>query len=134
MPLTLAGTGLAALTFFGGKGDTCTTIRIADTSLCVEVVATEEKIIQGLSGRTEIGADGMLFSMPTTERHGFWMKDMHFSIDIVWINGSNTITEITYNLTPKTYPKSFHPQQPARFVLELPAGTAKEGWIGAAVQ
>ena len=89
-------------------------IDVADT------VATRE---QGLSGRADLSEDeGMLFVFPEDGSYGFWMKDMLFSIDIVWISQEGDIVDITSRVSPDTYPEAFFPQKPVRYVLELSAG------------
>ena len=126
--------GLLAWGLYASSKKDCQTIRVNDEPLCVDIADTEEEIVLGLSGRSEIGADGMLFLMPIEYRHAFWMKDMHFPIDIVWINASGTITEITYAVAPETYPDKFQPALPAAKVLEVPAGTAKKECVGTVVK
>ena len=97
------------------KGETVS-VRIADTA------ATRE---QGLSGRMKLGAnEGMLFIFPTDGIYAFWMKDMLFSIDIVWISKERSVVSIAHNVAPNTYPNSFTPDAASRYVLELPAGWA----------
>jgi uncharacterized membrane protein (UPF0127 family) len=50
------------------------------------------------------------------------MKDMHFSIDIIWINKNKQVVYIKHNVSPSTYPDSFCPTQPVAYVIELNAG------------
>lgn len=78
---------------------------------------------RGLSGRRGLAPDeGMLFVFPQTGRYSFWMKDMLFPIDIVWISETGMIVDIASSVAPETYPSAFTSQGPARYVLELPAG------------
>lgn len=52
----------------------------------VEVVDTPTARRQGLSGRESLPEGyGMLFLFDQPSRQGFWMRDMHFPIDILWI-------------------------------------------------
>lgn len=86
--------------------------------------ATRER---GLSGRTTLGEDeGMLFIFPKPGRYAFWMKDMDFSIDMVWITAGKKVAGISSNLSPKSYPKTFSPPSAVQFVLEVPAGSAEK--------
>ena len=97
-------------------GDTIVRATIADTP------AAQEK---GLGGRTYLASDeGMLFIFPRDGEYAFWMKDMHFSIDIIWISADGRIVYIAPNVSPATYPEDFVPPAPARYVLEVPAGFA----------
>lgn len=104
-------------------------ITVGDRELEVEVVHTAVSITQGLSGRSEIGSDGMLFAMPASQRHTFWMKDMQFDLDMVWIDDGEVV-DITRDV-PKPSPGQqlqdlsvYSPSHPANAVLELPAGRA----------
>ena len=82
---------------------------------------------KGLSGRTSLDAGrGMLFSFVIPSMHGFWMKDMNFPIDIVWIDATHRVVGINDNLQPSSYPNTFFPPKNISFVLEINAGAAKE--------
>ena len=95
------------------------------------VVAKERNaIIKGLSGRNKIPFDGMIFFFGKERKVSFWMKDMKFSLDIVWVK-NNVIVGITENIKPepgvpeerlKTYP----PPTKIDTVIELSAGRAKQ--------
>jgi uncharacterized membrane protein (UPF0127 family) len=79
---------------------------------------------KGLSGRKEIGTrEGMLFVFDTNGKQSIWMKEMLFPIDIVWISENYRIVEIKRNATPESYPEVFSNIRPARYVLELSAGS-----------
>ena len=93
-------------------------MRIGDLAVRVELAMTPAERMRGLSGRDEIGTDGLLFVFPESDYHGIWMKDMRFPIDIIWIDEALTIIHIEHNVQPDTYPKVFRPRTPARYVLE----------------
>ncbi|MFP4022596.1 MAG: DUF192 domain-containing protein [Candidatus Paceibacterota bacterium] len=102
-------------------------VMLGGVSIKVEVVETKAELIKGLSGRSAIGpADGMLFVFSDEDRHGIWMKDMKFAIDIIWINSGGEVVAILEDVSPDTYPKVFRPQEPASYVLETEAGMIKE--------
>ncbi len=95
--------------------------------LNLEVVDTERERTRGLSGRESLGKNaGMLFVFPVSNTYGFWMKDMNFSIDIVWLDENFEIVYIKEEVSPETYPESFRPDTPARYVLEVNAGVMNE--------
>ncbi len=95
-------------------GGTLVRLAIADTPAEREL---------GLGGRTALAPDeGMLFVFPQDGRYSFWMKDMHFAIDIVWIAADGTVIFVAPSVSPDTYPHAFTPPTAARYVLELPAG------------
>lgn len=84
----------------------------------------------GLGNRPSLGAhQGMLFIFPTDDIHEFWMKDMSFSIDMVWMSADGTIIYIQPNVAPSTYPDAFGPNEVSRYVLELPANFAANNGI-----
>ena len=82
---------------------------------------------QGLSGRSGLSPDeGMLFTFDHDGEYAFWMKDMLFSIDIVWAASDGSIVYIAQSASPDSYPEAFKPSIRARYVLELPAGWTKQ--------
>lgn len=100
-------------------------IGIAGRSVLVMVADTLESRQQGLSGHPGLASDeGMLFIFPEDGRHAFWMKDMFFPIDIIWLSATGAVVSIAPSVSPDTYPQNFMPDAPARYVVELPAGFA----------
>jgi uncharacterized membrane protein (UPF0127 family) len=97
----------------------------------VEVADTPERKSRGLSGRPRLAEGrGMVFPYARAERHGFWMVDMHFDIDIVWIRGDR-IVDVTSRAPhdPSGELPLYRPREPADLVLEVPAGTSgRLGW------
>ncbi|HXY18184.1 MAG TPA: DUF192 domain-containing protein, partial [Candidatus Nitrosopolaris sp.] len=53
----------------------------------------------------------------------FWMKDMKFPIDMIWISSSHKAVVVEEDVKPSTYPDRFvNPvNHPAQYVLELQA-------------
>ena len=111
------------------------TIELRGQTIHIAVADTESTRQQGLGGRAGLAEDeGMLFVFPEDGEHAFWMKDMLFPIDILWISGSDRpsrdgsgdgrVVYMAENVSPDTYPQSFRPDVSARYVLELPAGYA----------
>ena len=81
---------------------------------------------KGLGNRESIPKDrGMLFAFPDAGNRGFWMQDMIFPIDMVWINEDKTVAGIISNIATSTYPDIYLPLVPVMYVLELNAGTAE---------
>ncbi|MDO8728958.1 MAG: DUF192 domain-containing protein [bacterium] len=112
-------------------------IKINDTSIKVEIVDTPETREQGLSDRETLSEGaGMLFIFDSPANYGFWMKDMKFAIDIVWIDEKSHVIGIEREVLPGTFPQTFYPNQPVKYVLELPAGSTNRYNIniGAVVQ
>jgi len=108
-----------------------TTITVGGIRLEVELATTDADRQQGLSSRTSLSiGKGMLFVFDGEGKWGIWMKDMRFSIDIIWADINGTIVTIEHDVSPASYPNSFYPSAPAEYVLEVPAGYAKKHDIG----
>lgn len=107
---------------------TQTTLTLGGEHIVAEVRDTPRARTQGLSGRDFLEeGKGMLFVFPVDGYYSFWMKDMKFPIDIVWISKDGSVVDIQNEVSPETYPEySFAPQDTARYVLELRAGFVKE--------
>ncbi|MDO8514194.1 MAG: DUF192 domain-containing protein [bacterium] len=106
------------------------TVHIGSQTIKVTVAQTPEERQKGLSGREGLATDeGMLFVFPTDGKYAFWMKDMRFSIDILWLSSDGTIVHLAQNVSPDTYPKNFTSESAARYVLELPAGYAASNLV-----
>jgi uncharacterized membrane protein (UPF0127 family) len=99
------------------------TVEIGDAEVSVTYADTPELQSRGLSGVKSLESDeGMFFVFEKPDKYGFWMKDMLFPIDIVWIDDSLHVIDVTKSLSPDTYPKIFTPQTPVKYVLEVRAG------------
>jgi len=95
----------------------------------VEVADTVEKTILGLSNRERLREEeGMLFLYPDKQTRTFWMKDMRFDLDIVWIAG-NRIVRISRNARAEGSRPSwiYDSGVPVDKVLEINAGLC-ERW------
>jgi len=106
-------------------------IKINGCIINVEIADTAAKRAKGLSGRKSLAENsGMFFVFNRPDYYSFWMKDMNFSLDFIWING-NEIVEITRNVKPEDYqpPNSLVPKNKIDKVLEVNAGVAQQNGI-----
>ena len=91
-----------------------------------EVVSSQAALTQGLSGRENLPTDGgMLFIFFQSQPHPFWMKDMRFPLDIIWLS-KGQVVDIWANApaTPSGQPPARRqPQISADMVLEVAAGS-----------
>ena len=95
-------------------------------SIAVTLAETDATREQGLSGTPSLATDtGMFFIFEKAGNWGFWMKDMAYPIDIVWLDADLRIVHIVENVTPATYPTVFYPNTSAMYVLELNAFDAR---------
>jgi uncharacterized protein len=93
----------------------------------LEVASSSTQLQKGLSGRNCISGDeGMLFVFNKPGHYAFWMKDMKFPIDIVWISAAHQVVGQEIDVAPSTYPDKFvNKDKPASYVLELQANRSK---------
>ena len=95
----------------------------------VEVADTVEKRSLGLGKRSGLeNGWGMLFVFEKRKQHGFWMKDMQFPLDIIWLE-NHRIVHILRNVQPAKsgdFPPVMTPPVAGNFVLEIDAGRADE--------
>lgn len=101
-------------------------ITVGGAALTVEVASTDAARTQGLSGRESLApGSGMLFTFRRPGLYQFWMKDMRFGLDFVWLAGSR-VAEVVENVPPPTLEKPdpirIRPQEPVTGVIEVPAG------------
>ncbi len=110
-------------------------VQTPTTSIRILRADTEDSRRQGLSNRTSLPADtGMLFIFPSVAIQGFWMKDMHFPLDIIWIDKDKKVIGIAKNATPESYPAVFMSPDPIQYVLEIHAGTSADFGITTGTQ
>lgn len=105
-------------------------VTIGGFSWPVELAVTDEEQVLGLSGRAELAAgSGMLFVWAGESRRSFWMPDMNFPLDIVWIDGDCAVVAITREAPPQR-PGQSRAELPryvvdgVQYVLEINAGEA----------
>ena len=79
----------------------------------------------GLMNRTYLSEDaGMLFIFPTAQQQSFWMKNMRFPLDIVFITADKHVLEIYASVPPCTTDQCalYTSSAPIQYVLEVNAG------------
>ena len=101
-------------------------VTIGANTYYTDLAITESERENGLSAWPNLGINrGMLFVFDTPFEYGFWMKDMDFPIDIIWIGADKKIVYIEKNVQPDSYPTKYSPDKPALYVLEIPAGESE---------
>ena len=97
------------------------------TTFDLELALTAQEVSTGLSFRPSLPEDrGMLFLFDEARRPSFWMKNMMFSLDLLYLNETGTVVHVEADAPPcaadpcPTYPSS----EPAIAVLEVNAGVA----------
>ena len=93
----------------------------------VEVADTLKKRSLGLGKRTSLKKGwGMLFVFEKRKPHRFWMKDMQFPLDIIWLD-NHRIVHIIHNAKSANSKEELELMTspvPVNFVLEIAAGRA----------
>ena len=99
----------------------------AGEEIPVEVADTLKKRSLGLGKRNSLKKSwGMLFVFEKRKSHRFWMKDMRFPLDIIWLD-NHRIVHINHNAMPSSSedePEVMTSPVPVNFVLEIAAGRA----------
>jgi len=100
-----------------------TLIQIGETELQVRLAETDAEHRQGLSNTKSLAdGEGMLFIYEKPAKQSFWMKDMNYSLDIIWIDERNRVIGVEKNVSPDTFPLIFSSPGEVKYVLEVPAG------------
>ncbi|MCA9358110.1 DUF192 domain-containing protein [Candidatus Kaiserbacteria bacterium] len=98
-------------------------VQIGSTTVLASVADTLPKRIKGLSDTPFLPENVVkLFVFGAGGEQSIWMKDMRYSIDILWMSQDGYIVHIEENVAPETYPESFSSPTPAWYVIETNAG------------
>ncbi|MFC5743029.1 DUF192 domain-containing protein [Dyella tabacisoli] len=122
----LAGCAMAA------PRESSPNVQLHGQRFSVEFAIDDASRERGLMMRTELASDhSMLFVFPDSYPRSFWMKNTLIPLDILFFDADRKLVSMQLNALPcKADPCAIYPSdQPARYVLELAAGTA--GRIGA---
>jgi uncharacterized membrane protein (UPF0127 family) len=83
---------------------------------------------RGLSGNPGLPTgSGMLFIFDTLAHQSMWMPDMKFALDIVWLDETMTVVNITYNTPPcisRDDCVSYSSIHLVKYAIEMTAGDA----------
>lgn len=105
-------------------------IRIKDFTVKASIADSWPERILGLSNTPFLPEDTVkFFAFDSDGYHSIWMKDMNYAIDIIWTDENGSIVYIVSDATPESYPDTFTPDQPARFVIETVSGFVKKQQI-----
>lgn len=111
----------------GGLFGRYESVTFNDQTIPVTIADTDDERVKGLSGTNSLQeGQGMLFVFDRPDYYGFWMKDMKFPIDIIFMRDGKVVT-IHENVKPPSGPESLYvykPTEASNQVLELNAGKA----------
>lgn len=106
------------------------TVSFDNVTLKVAIADDEAEKELGLSNHKDLAPqEGMLFVYDQPGSYGIWMKEMDFSIDIIWLDARASVVHIETDVSPQTYPKVFYSDEPAQYILEANAGFAEDHGI-----
>jgi uncharacterized membrane protein (UPF0127 family) len=76
--------------------------------------------------RSTLPADaGMLLVFPDSDRHGIWMKNCRFPLDLVWLDVDGHVVDVVAGVQPcSAVCPVYRPARPGASVLELNSGAA----------
>ena len=113
-------------------------VRVDQTDIPVELAVNPEERIRGLSGRASLSTGtGMLFIFEVEGRLRFWMREMEFPLDMIWIGAKCQVVDISVDVPPPEPETSlndlprYSPSAPAMYVLEINGGEAETLGLGA---
>jgi len=103
-------------------------VKIGAHEIAVDLAVTGAEKERGLGERTEMAQNaGMLFVYDHKEQYEFWMHNMRFPLDFIWIDGE-LVADITLNVPPpqEGEPSAIvKPKVPVDKILEVNAGVVK---------
>lgn len=131
----LRGTGVGQATGSASKSATqvsrdSTRVSIGKLSVNAKIASNAKDRQKGLSKYDSLPLDsGMLFVFEKSDSYTFWMKDMKFAIDIIWLDQNKKVITIAKNVPPEPGKndlqlKQYKPTNAAKYVLEVNAGLA----------
>ena len=99
---------------------------LGGTHIMLSLAQTPAEQERGLSGHAPLTPnEGMLFLFDDAAPKQFWMKDMLFPLDIIWISPEWKVNAWAADALPESYPAIFTSPDNTKYVLEVAAGTAK---------
>jgi uncharacterized protein len=101
-------------------------VTVKGFELNADVPITSELMVKGLAVKNQLKeSEAMLFVFEESAQHSFWMKDMKFPIDIMWLDSDGKVVHIEQNLQPCVSVltcTSYSPDIDSQYVLETVAG------------
>ncbi len=137
--IAVAAISFAVFTLIPKNGSNNTSPETTTPSLSIngrviylEIADTEQKRTEGLSGRDSLPQNsGMLFVFDTPGQYEFWMNEMRFPLDFIWLNENKVVqTDENIPAPPKdALPAFIRPEYAVDKVLEVNAGFIKSASI-----
>lgn len=108
------------------KISTSPKVEVKGQEFSLEIADEDKERVKGLSERNSLAENkGMLFVFDKKGKYGFWMRNVKFPLDIIYIS-DDTIVDIIKNAEPKSEDDTnipvFEPKTEANYVLEINGG------------
>ena len=113
----------------GSNGYRHINVTVNGIELIADIAETDEQRTTGLSVKGSLPENqAMLFVFNTEAQHPFWMKNMKFPIDIIWLNSDKSVVHVEHKLQPcilNIFCQIYKPKNNSLYVLETAAGFAE---------
>jgi uncharacterized membrane protein (UPF0127 family) len=118
----------ATIAFMIANFKPTTEVRLGTGVFNVRLANDETSRQLGLSGVGNLGPnEGLLMVFDSDDTWEIWMKDMKIALDIIWLDSDKEVIYSVKNASPElSTDKIFQPDDPARYVLELNAGSIEQ--------
>jgi uncharacterized membrane protein (UPF0127 family) len=104
-------------------------VTVNGVHLVADIASTGEQRSRGLAVKDSLAEnESMLFYFPKANEYSFWMKDMKFPIDIIWLDTDRNVFHIEHSLEPCGPDECplYKPDGKAQYVLETVAGFSQK--------
>lgn len=105
-------------------------VTVNGVEIIADVAATNDQRSKGLAVKDTLSEnESMLFVFSAEREHSFWMKNMKFPIDIIWLDGDKEVVHIEHSLepcVPDSFCQTYKPNDDSLYVLETVAGFAEK--------
>jgi len=104
-------------------------VMVNGVPLVADLAITGEQRTKGLAVKDSLAEnESMLFYFPKANEYAFWMKDMKFPIDIIWLDTDRKVIHIEHSLEPCDSDACplYKPEGKTQYVLETVAGFAQK--------
>lgn len=118
--------GFLGYVFFNFPKTSTATIR--NHTFFIDIARTQSEQEVGLAKYQTLPQNkGMYFPFDHADYYTFWMKNMHFPIDIIFINNGKIVTIYSNVQAEKNYQEFLYkPTSPSNAILEISAGLSKK--------
>ena len=100
-----------------------TQMQIGNETFNLEIATSSKDQEIGLMHRDHLDTDhGMIFVFPDEQVRDFWNHEVHFSLDLIFLNSAGDVVSI--KLLQAWNERSVSSDVPAKYAIELNAGTA----------